>query len=449
MKKLTYSKFFILSILTLGFFTSCEDDDGVIVLIEKSDPIVIDGGGSGGNTGGDTGGGTQPPSTAPTVELSGLLNTTDELNWTADKIYFLSGRVVVAEGQTLNIQAGTIIKGRAGTGSLASALIVPRNAKINALGTADAPIVFTSEQDNIDVGQKVGTNLNTLDNSLWGGVLILGNAKISAAGDVVSNQIEGIPASDTFGLYGGDNDADNSGVFQFVSIRHAGAIIGEGNEINGLTLGGIGSGTVVNNIEIVGNEDDGIEIFGGTVDVQNVLVWAGGDDGLDLDEAWRGTLDNAVVIQGIRSDSAMELDGPAGTFQAGYTLQNITLIGNQETGANGGSRRIADLRDGLIANLNNIFIRNFLSTSTIRLNGDKSAATYNAGTLVLSNLQVVLPATITDVNDLLSANNVTVSTTFLTDGSNFLTPVTNGAQTVGANLADFQWTWAGIAGAFN
>lgn len=446
MKKLTYSKLFILSFLALGFFASCEDDDGVIVLIEKSDPIIIDGGG---NNGGNTGGGDPtPPSTTPTVELSGLLNTPAELNWTADNIYFLSGRVVVAENQTLNIAPGTIIKGRAGTGSLASALIVPRNARINAVGTANAPIIFTSEQDNIDAGQTAGTNLSEMDNGLWGGVLILGNAPISVAGDAENNQIEGIPASDTFGLYGGTNPGDNSGVFSFVSIRHGGAIIGEGNEINGLTLGGVGTATTISNIEIVGNEDDGIEIFGGGVNVSNILVWAGGDDGLDFDQAWQGTLDGAVVAQGIRSDSALEFDGPEGSATVGFSVTNLTLIGNQDTGGNAGNRRMGDFRDGLIANVSNVFIRGFLSTSAIRLNGNKSAATYNGGTLALSNFEVVLPNGVTDVNALLSTT-ATDPTTFTTDGPNFITPVAAGAQTVGANLADFQWTWAASAGALN
>lgn len=440
MKKLTYTKLFILTFLTLGFFASCQDDDGVIVLIEQGQPIVV---GGGDNSGDNSGGGTQPPSTAPTVELSGLLNTTEELNWTNDKIYFLSGRVVVAENQTLNIQAGTIIKGRDGIGSLASALIVPRNAKINAVGNANAPIIFTSEQDNIDLGQKAGTKLDELDNGLWGGILILGNAVISVSGDAESNQIEGIPASDSFGLYGGTNNADNSGTLSFVSIRHGGAIIGEGNEINGLTLGGVGSGTTISNIEIVGNEDDGIEIFGGAVNVQNILVWAGGDDGIDLDQAYIGTIDGGVVVQGTRSDSALELDGPEGTSSLGFTLKNITIIGNQvTTGKNLGSRRIADFRDGLVANVNNIFIKNFLPATTIRLNGNKSVGTYDAGTLALANWQVVLPSGISDVNTLLSlSSTVTTTTTFTTDGSNFMTAVT-GNGTVGATLSNFAWTYA-------
>lgn len=94
-----------------------------------------------------------------------------------------------------------------------------------------------------------------------GGLLILGNAKGSFSGDSSENQIEGIPADDTNGLYGGTDDEDNSGVLNYISIRHGGALIGEGNEINGLTLGAVGSGTSISNIEVVGNFDDGIEFL--------------------------------------------------------------------------------------------------------------------------------------------------------------------------------------------
>lgn len=437
MKNLSIVKLGLLSGL-FAFTVACSDDDADI--IPPPAESCTDGVQNQNEEGIDCGGVCAACSTTPDpVTLSGLLNTPAELNLTNDRIYFLSGRVVVAEGQTLNIAPGTIFKGLAGTGSLAAALIVPRGAKINAVGTPTQPIIFTSEQDNIQVGQTAGTNLDENDNGLWGGVLILGNAPASLAGDVTENQIEGIPASDTFGLYGGNNPADDSGDLAYISIRHGGAIIGEGNEINGLTLGGIGSGTSVSNIEIVGNEDDGIEIFGGTLNVSNVLVWAGGDDGIDLDEAWTGTLDNAVVVQGVRSDSAMELDGPAGSLNGAYTLTNITLFGNTDA-AGSGSRRIADFRDGLQANLNNIYVTGFLPSARIRLNGDKSANSYNAGNLLLSNWEVVLPTGITNVNELLTTSSVTVATTFLTDGPEFLTAVTT--PTVGANLSAFAWTYA-------
>ena len=148
----------------------------------------------------DDNGGTNTGETGNKV-VSGQL--TGDIDWTADNIYELAGKVVVADGACLNIAPGTIIKGRTGTGSLASALIVARGGKIKAIGTADKPIIFTSVLDNIKIGEKTGTNLSELDREKWGGLIILGRAPISAElGDNIS-QIEGLPANEDYGLYGG------------------------------------------------------------------------------------------------------------------------------------------------------------------------------------------------------------------------------------------------------
>lgn len=188
-------------------------------------------------------------------------NITSNTTWTKSKEYHLAARVVVTNGATLTIEAGTVIKGEAGSGANATALIIARGGKIMANGTAAEPIIFTTVADQITTGQIESPNMDATQNGLWGGVLILGKAPISASGNAESVQIEGIPASDINGLYGGSDPADNSGVFTYVSIRHGGANIGEGNEINGLTLGGVGSGTKIENVEIVSNQDDGIEIL--------------------------------------------------------------------------------------------------------------------------------------------------------------------------------------------
>jgi len=206
----------------------------------------------------------QEPTGNDNVVISGFIDSDTE--WTSDNIYELAGKVVVEDGATLTIQAGTIVKGREGTGSLASALVVARGGKIMANGNADEPIIFTSVLDNIQRGQLSGTNLTEIDNSKWGGLIILGRAPISAEEGDTEAQIEGIPADEEFGRYGGGDSpsiGDNSGVLRFVSIRHGGSLIGEGNEINGLTLGGVGTGTVIENVEVVANLDDGIECFGG------------------------------------------------------------------------------------------------------------------------------------------------------------------------------------------
>lgn len=270
-----------------------------------------------------------------TIVVSGSIST--NTTWSAANIYELAGKVVVESGATLTIEAGTIIKGRQGAGTLASALVVAQGGMINANGSAAAPIIFTSVLDNIQPGEITGTNLGEADQGLWGGVIILGNAPISAADGDALSQVEGIPTSDAFGAFGGTNAADNSGSFTYVSIRHGGALIGAGNEINGLTLGGVGSGTTINHIEVVSNLDDGIEFFGGTVNVSDVIIGFQGDDGLDIDMNYAGTVSNFLVVNGSNSDEGLEIDGPEGTtYTTGlFTLQNGTCYTFGGTVANG------------------------------------------------------------------------------------------------------------------
>ena len=142
-----------------------------------------------------------------TINKYGLIES-DE-TWESDCIYIINNKVVVPAGITLTIEPGTIIKGTSGTGSLASVLVIARGGKLLAEGTASNPIVFTSSADNITVGESNGTNLDQNDRGLWGGLVVLGNAPCSFSGDVAALQIEGIPAEDTWGLYGGSDSDDN------------------------------------------------------------------------------------------------------------------------------------------------------------------------------------------------------------------------------------------------
>ena len=134
-----------------------------------------------------------------------------------------------------------------------------------------------------------------------------------------------IAAEETNGLYGGSDPADNSGTINYVSIRHGGTSIGEDNEINGLTLGGVGTGTTITNVEVIGNQDDGIEFFGGTVNAYNLLVWGQGDDGLDIDQSYSGTISNAIVIANSTSDHGLEIDGPEGSMEGSFKMENIIV----------------------------------------------------------------------------------------------------------------------------
>jgi len=421
MKKLLLSSLLASTVILTG----CFKDDDTPIIIEETTII---------QNGDETGSGTT------VVDVTGAI--TENTTWTNDNIYKLNQKVVVDAGTTLTIEAGTIIQGTPGTGSLASALIIARGSKINAVGTPSQPIIFTSSTDNIEIGETAGTNLDETDRGLWGGLIILGNAPCSFSGDIVEAQIEGIPADDTFGLYGGTDPEDNSGVVSYISIRHGGALIGEGNEINGLTLGGVGNGTIINNIEVVANVDDGIEFFGGTVNASNLLVWAQGDDALDIDQAYSGTIDNALVILGDFSDHAFEIDGPEGSATGSFTLQNATIIGNTTT-ENG---EYADYRSGATGTTNNIYAYGFKASSDIELDNDGVATNYNDGQLIFGIWELVLPEGVTDVTSLFvnKADNVSV-----TDFGITASAITEGENTVGANTSSLSWTYSNDAGSLN
>jgi hypothetical protein len=421
MKKLFLSALVVSSLA----FTSCIEDDDTPIIIEEITIINNNSGSSDDDC---------------IVKAGGI--AVDE-TWTADNCYILDRKVVVQEGVTLTIESGTIIKGRAGTGSLSSALIVARGGKIMAEGTAAQPIIFTAEADDIGIGETAGTNLNETNVGLWGGIIVLGRATSSFPGDVTELQIEGIPASDTFGLYGpGDDpaiDDDNSGVLRYISIRHGGSLLGEGNEINGLTLGAVGSGTTIDNIEVVANADDGVEFFGGTVNASNILVWGQGDDALDIDQAYSGTIDNAVVVLNAISDHALEIDGPEGTINGACTLENLTLIGNGDINS-----EYADYRSNAQVTTNNVYALGFGDSADVELDNDGVATNYNNGLITFGTWEIILPAGVTNVQDIFvnKAENVTV-----TGFGSTATAVAEGAQTVGAITSNLSWTYANTAGA--
>lgn len=353
-------------------------------------------------------------------------NITENTTWETGNTYILKSRVAVVDGVTLTIEPGVVVKGEAGTGANATALIIARGAKLMAEGTAQQPIIFTSVADQIAPGEVASPNLDPTLNGLWGGLIVLGKAHISAKGNVESYQIEGIPASDPNGLYGGTDDADNSGVLRYISIRHGGANIGEGNEINGLTLGGVGSGTVIENIEIVSNQDDGIEFFGGTVKVKNVVVWNTGDDAIDTDQSFSGEVDNIVIIN--PGDECFELDGPEGSYQgAGHTLKNITAVVGNASG-------LVDFDANTDVNLINALFKGLTYSADNKQDVEEYDA-YVANTLgfACSNWQVILP------------EGVAVTDVFK-GGSDAITTVVT-TPTVGANLSVFSnWSWAAVAG---
>lgn len=247
---------------------------------------------------------------------------TGTVTWTADKSYTLDGFVFVNDGQVLTIEPGTVIRGKTGQGENASALIIARGGKIIAEGTREEPIIFTSEGDDLEGSVPLEAR------GLWGGVIILGNAPIWY--DLPEATIEGLPYYEPRGVFGGFQPDDDSGIMKYVSIRHGGTNIGEGNEINGLTLAGVGSKTTIDYIEIISNEDDGLELFGGCVNVKHIFVAFCGDDAYDYDLGYSGRGQFLVGIQreGL-GDRLFENGGRYGfTDSLNYPVfHNVTLYG--------------------------------------------------------------------------------------------------------------------------
>jgi hypothetical protein len=266
---------------------------------------------------------------AVTLKDSG--NGTGTVTWTKDTKYILEGLLFVSEGQTLTIKPGTVVRFKSGQAENSSALIVSRGGKIIAEGTREEPIIFTVEGDDLKGSIPLEAR------GLWGGLIILGNAPLNVEGN--ESTIEGIPFAEPRIVFGGNDKNDNSGSLKYVSIRHGGTNIGDGNEINGLTLGGVGSGTTIDYVEVISNEDDGVEIFGGNVNLKHVVSAYCGDDAFDYDLGWSG---NGQFWLGIQApylgDKLIEAGGGTNPVDGlPFSLPNIynaTLYAKGNSSAN-------------------------------------------------------------------------------------------------------------------
>jgi hypothetical protein len=272
------------------------------------------------------------------------INAGEQVIWTANNTYILDGFVFVEDGAELWIEAGTVIKGKPGEAADASALIIARGGKIYAMGTPTQPIIFTAESDDVNNPY----DLTKDDRGMWGGLIVLGKAGINVAGG--TEQIEGIPVEEPRGQYGGNDDKDNSGIIRFISIRHAGSNIGQDNEINGLTMGAVGTGTTIEYVEVFANKDDGFEWFGGTANTKYLIAAFCGDDGFDYDEGFRGKGQFWFVIQDdIIGGSAGEHDGGTtpedGQPYAIPVIYNATYIGSGINSTNTKNTPFINMRD--------------------------------------------------------------------------------------------------------
>jgi hypothetical protein len=260
-------------------------------------------------------GGEEGPINVPTTTtLTGNINTTTTL--TSDKVWTLKGYVYVTDGAKLIIQPGTtIVSDVAEKG----ALCIERGSQIIAEGTQSKPIVFTSGRPE---GQRTPGD--------WGGIVILGRAKTNRSSEPTIEGGIGRP-------YGGTNDSDNSGVMRYVRIEYAGIAALPNSEINALTLGGVGNGTILENIQTIYANDDAFEFFGGTVNGKNLYAFATADDDFDFDFGYTGMITNGVAkrdpqfVDSGDAGNGVECDNDGtGSAAQPYThpkLYNMILVG--------------------------------------------------------------------------------------------------------------------------
>lgn len=291
------------------------------------------------------------------VEIS--TNTT----WPCNS-YILKGITAIGNGATLTIAAGSTIYGDSTDTANPAALIAKRDGRLVAVGTAENPIVFTS---NMPKGSRIpGDSL--------AGIALLGNAKINngvckndpkpetpeceSPGFLESN-IEGLVADDARGQYGGNDDTHDCGELKYVRVEFAGSLVGPDNELNGITVGACGSKTKLSYLQIHRGFDDGIEFFGGTTSMDHILISGATDDGLDWDNGWSGKVQFLIVHQGYtKGDKGFEGDNLGGAEdslpRSNPEIWNATLIAEP-----GSSKTAMHLREGTHYKLRNFIVLNF------------------------------------------------------------------------------------------
>jgi hypothetical protein len=307
--------------LIIGIMTT-----GCRKIVEDAQPV-----GNGNNNGGNNGnnGGIN---LGQTITLKGKIDKDTTLS--ANNSYILNGLVYITNNATITIEPGTVIKGQ--FTDPVGGLVITRGAKINAKGTADKPIVFTSASGTPRAGD-------------WAGIVILGKARTNASfnGQAGVGEIEGgVNDAAGNGLYGGTDDNDSSGALQYVRIEYAGYAFLPDKEINSLTMGAVGNKTVIDHIQVSYAKDDAFEWFGGTVNASYLIAYRTQDDDFDTDNGYSGKVQFGLVVRDssvadISKSEAMESDNdPNGTPNAPQTsavFSNLTLIGPRATLANKGN----------------------------------------------------------------------------------------------------------------
>ena len=316
----------------------------------------------------------------PVYRLTEDTTFTADVTLTNDAHWILNGRTAVgndrADETTLYVQAGTTLIGETGD----DFLVVRRGSQINANGNATAPITMTSIQDVTGGETNIGQ---------WGGLVLLGNAPANSCGDQQGETTPeelancGVSAEGDAGQFGGDISDDNSGVLRYIVVKHAGKTLGNGDELNGISFAGVGSQTKVEYIQVHQNLDDGVEFFGGTVNVRNIVLTDIGDDAFDWSFGWTGRAQNIYIQQSaVEGDNAIEADNSE--FDSNATpltkplISNVTIVGAD--GTNG-----VRLRAGTAGVLRNVVITGPDGYSNCLRVGSDSVANAESGELSIEN----------------------------------------------------------------
>ena len=274
-------------------------------------------------------------------------NIATSTTWTNSNSYNLQGQIFVLPGATLTIEPGTLI-----ASDLGGSLAVSKGAQIFVNGTKSAPVIMTSKADVATwTGGDPQTGVWRETANEWGNLTIMGDAYISedaTPGNIATPSasnfaaMEGLTEAfpgDPNVLYGGGNDDDDSGSITYLSLRYGGKVVSLANELNGLSLGGLGRGTDIDHVEIMNNVDDGIEIWGGTVNLKHFSIWNVGDDSFDVDQGWRGKAQFGLIVQGFSlnasqgsgvGDNCFETDGAEDSDWQPVTtasIYNVTVVG--------------------------------------------------------------------------------------------------------------------------
>jgi hypothetical protein len=316
----------------------------------------------------------------PVYRLTEDTTFTSDVTLTNDAHWILNGRTAVgndrADATTLYVQAGTTLIGETGD----DFLVVRRGSRINANGNATAPITMTSIQDMLGGETTIGQ---------WGGLVLLGNAPANSCGDqqgeATADELAncGVSAEGDAGQFGGDISDDDSGVLRYILVKHAGKTLGNGDELNGISFAGVGSKTKVEYIQVHQNLDDGIEFFGGTVNIRNVVLTDIGDDAFDWSFGWTGRAQNIYIQQSsVEGDNAIEADNSE--FDSNATpltkplLSNVTIVGAD--GTNG-----VRLRAGTAGVIRNLVVTGPDTYKNCLRVGSDSAANAESGELSIEN----------------------------------------------------------------